>query len=236
MEVTGARPGQQLTRHLANNIKGAKKRRRRFQVDGYWTPGHKDIEGNEFVDGKAKHAAQHGSQNTHLLPAFLQHPLPLSIASKRQSLNAEIKAAALLQWTHSPYHARTNDMDSNTETISTKYVDTISTMSKNRAGLITQLRTGHVGLNKHLHRMGRANSPDCPHCPGVPETVLHFVIQCPKYREHRREMRCLDPRTARNLATFVGRTKYFPMLLRYIDSTERLKDTFGRVALEDPAE
>ena len=234
LEVTGARPGQQLTRQLANTIKAAKRRRRRLKVKGYWTPGHQNIEGNEFVDDKAKDAAQHGSQNTHLLPSFLQHPLPASIAAKRQSLNAQIKADAILQWTQSPYHERTTGMDENMGTISTTYTTTISTMSKNRASLITQLRTGHIGLNKHLHRMGKAESPDCPHCAGIPETVLHFLIQCPAYEAHRREIHGrLSSREARNVATLVGRPKYFPMLLRYVDLTERLKDTFGRVALDD---
>ena len=118
-------------------------------------------------------------------------------------------------------------------TISTQYTKLISLFSKNRASLITQLRTGHIRLNKHLHWMGKVDTPDCPHCPGVPETILHYIIQCPAYEKHRKEMQCLGPREARNLSTFLGQPKNFALLLHYVDNTERLKDTFGKVTLDD---
>ena len=28
-------------------------------------------------------------------------------------------------------------------------------------------------------------SPDCPHCPGVTETINHYLLSCPAHRQHR---------------------------------------------------
>ena len=41
--------------------------------------------------------------------------------------------------------------------------------------------TGHIGLNKHLYRINRADSPLCPNCSDTEETVAHFIGQCPTY-------------------------------------------------------
>jgi len=40
---------------------------------------------------------------------------------------------------------------------------------------------GHAPLNKHLHRIGKAESPLCPHSQHAEETIHHFLISCPFY-------------------------------------------------------
>ena len=49
---------------------------------------------------------------------------------------------------------------------------------------ITRLRIGHAGVNYHLHRFEMEDSPLCAHCK-VPETIEHFIMRCPKYRNNR---------------------------------------------------
>jgi hypothetical protein len=44
---------------------------------------------------------------------------------------------------------------------------------KRFTGLYMSLRTGHAPLNKYLHRIGKAESSQCPHCRQVDETVHH---------------------------------------------------------------
>ena len=40
--------------------------------------------------------------------------------------------------------------------------------------------TGHKGLNKHLHRINRSDTSNCPNCTDTEETVAHYNIgQCP---------------------------------------------------------
>ena len=45
-----------------------------------------------------------------------------------------------------------------------------------------QLRTGHCGLNDYLHRFGKKDSPTCE-CGHGKETVEHYLLECPNYRE-----------------------------------------------------
>ncbi|KAJ6507032.1 hypothetical protein C8R45DRAFT_802455, partial [Mycena sanguinolenta] len=52
---------------------------------------------------------------------------------------------------------------------------------------LTQLRTGHISLNAHLHRFGATPSPSCPQCL-VPETVAHYLLSCPLYRRQRLQL------------------------------------------------
>ena len=41
--------------------------------------------------------------------------------------------------------------------------------------------TGHIGLNKNLHRINRSDTPNCPNCADTEETVAHYIGQCPAY-------------------------------------------------------
>ena len=61
-------------------------------------------------------------------------------------------------------------------------------LSRNTAAKIIQLRTGHCGLNSYLHCFGLADSPRC-NCGTGHETVEHFFLECPLYREQRTELR-----------------------------------------------
>ena len=45
--------------------------------------------------------------------------------------------------------------------------------------------TGHIGLNKHLHRINRSDTPNCPNCIDTEETVAHYIGQCPAYSRMR---------------------------------------------------
>ncbi|KAJ7314473.1 hypothetical protein DFH08DRAFT_1041707 [Mycena albidolilacea] len=53
-----------------------------------------------------------------------------------------------------------------------------------QCSVLTQIHTGHIGLNTHLHRLKITLSPNCALC-SVPETVPHFLLLCPIYRRQR---------------------------------------------------
>ena len=41
--------------------------------------------------------------------------------------------------------------------------------------------TRHIDLNKHLHRINRSDTFNCPNCTDTEETVAHYIGQCPAY-------------------------------------------------------
>ncbi|KAI6017342.1 hypothetical protein PISMIDRAFT_116183, partial [Pisolithus microcarpus 441] len=45
-----------------------------------------------------------------------------------------------------------------------------------------RLRTGHLGLNKHLYCIKKVTSPSCK-CGAPQESVIHFLTVCPCYNK-----------------------------------------------------
>ncbi|EIN10251.1 hypothetical protein PUNSTDRAFT_27365, partial [Punctularia strigosozonata HHB-11173 SS5] len=94
---------------------------------------------------------------------------------------------------------------------------------------LIQLRSGHIGLNKHLHRIKKSPMPICPHCRTYPETVSHFLTQCSEYREPRRKLRAELGHKASNIKYLLSDSKALPALYRYITETGRFAQTHGNV-------
>jgi len=57
-----------------------------------------------------------------------------------------------------------------------------------QVSLLVQLKMGHVPLQKHLHRIGKVNSPKCPVCHMRDKTVHHYLIACPAHRATRNQL------------------------------------------------
>ncbi|KAF8579643.1 hypothetical protein K439DRAFT_1288258, partial [Ramaria rubella] len=92
---------------------------------------------------------------------------------------------------------------------------------------LIQLRTGHIPLNRHLHGIGKAASPKCPHCPLKDETVHHFIMICPVYHTHRQELEIKIGRGAKHLRNVLLNPKATPKLLQYVSATNRLDRNLG---------
>ncbi|RDX40673.1 hypothetical protein OH76DRAFT_1329873, partial [Lentinus brumalis] len=103
---------------------------------------------------------------------------------------------------------------------------------------LIQLRTGHAPLNQHLHMIGRADTRRCAGCGAAKETVLHFLLQCPKFSLHRRiffgplgrngqrlDYCLVEPfeMVQYLLSTPEGTTQLF----KFVNATKRLQKTFG---------
>ena len=50
---------------------------------------------------------------------------------------------------------------------------------------LIRLRLGHTTLTAYLHRLRLSPDPDCPWYRNVPETIEHFLLQCPRFHSHR---------------------------------------------------
>ncbi|XP_025205813.1 uncharacterized protein LOC112602097 [Melanaphis sacchari] len=54
---------------------------------------------------------------------------------------------------------------------------------------MTQALTGHGCFQHYLHRMGRAPSPRCMHCPCGSDTAEHTLFHCPNWDGLRGDLR-----------------------------------------------
>ncbi|KJR80636.1 uncharacterized protein SPSK_10973 [Sporothrix schenckii 1099-18] len=50
-------------------------------------------------------------------------------------------------------------------------------LTKAESSLLTQIRSGHIGLKAYLFRKETVDSPEC-HCGGGEETAAHVLLDC----------------------------------------------------------
>ncbi|EPT00518.1 hypothetical protein FOMPIDRAFT_1122393 [Fomitopsis schrenkii] len=94
------------------------------------------------------------------------------------------------------------------------------------------LRTEHVPLQKYLHRIKKADSPICEQCGTAPETVYHYLRECPAYEEQRERLDGDAGEAATQLRTLLNTPRMMKHLFRYIHSTRRFHATYGDLALK----
>ena len=59
-----------------------------------------------------------------------------------------------------------------------KYLKLIMNLLRKHASILTQLRTGHAPLAKHLYCIGKIDSPTCPACQQNNKMVEHLLLHC----------------------------------------------------------
>ncbi|KAG1748425.1 uncharacterized protein EDB91DRAFT_1245125 [Suillus paluster] len=136
-----------------------------FDVTIHWSPGHEGIHGNKHADKEAKLAATGKRNNSKKsqLPHYLrQGILPLSISAIKQAHSQLTHARWTRLWTKSPRHAYMQCLDP--QVIRRSFIKLNALLPKHLTGLLMNLRSKHIPLNKHLHRIHKAASPMCPHC------------------------------------------------------------------------
>lgn len=108
-----------------------------------------------------------------------------------------------------------------------EYLQMIKGMQRRKVSILTQLRTGHAPLHGHLFKIGKADSENCPNCPNVKETVKHFLIDCPKWKEKRKTLERMDARRSKEVKHLLGNIRFVNETLRYVDETGRFQGTHG---------
>ncbi|KAJ7271397.1 hypothetical protein B0H12DRAFT_1003869, partial [Mycena haematopus] len=92
---------------------------------------------------------------------------------------------------------------------------------------LLQLRTGHVPLAKHLHRIRKADSPICPLCRQADESVAHFLLHCPHHDAARQALYAKVGPASLSIRHLLGTGKILPHLFRFLSSTSRFHSVHG---------
>lgn len=205
------------------------KLKKEIDLEILWVPGHEGIQGNEDVDVDAKRAAEGQSSELCDLPPFLRHkPLKASASATKQRCHEDVKRTWTHEWERSPRYKRINAIDPSLP--SKQFIKSLTSLSRRQSNLIVQLWLGHIPLNQHLHRFKCAPTPNCPHCGnGAPETILHFLVQCPKYNQERHMLNRKLKHRAHDIDFLFGHETAILPLLLYVHTTSRLRETFGAI-------
>jgi ribonuclease HI len=193
----------------------------------HWVPGHCGFKPNERADEEAKKAAQGNTSNTKSLPPLLRKRLPLSVPALRQSHSDKLLKRWSRRWKKSPRHNILKSIDSSAP--SKKYLRLIKKLDRRQASILFQLRTGHIGLNQHLFRIHKSETPSCPHCQGITvETIKHFLLDCPQYARERHELRLKLRRNCDSISFLLSNPSAILPLLKFVHATGRFKTHFGK--------
>jgi hypothetical protein len=115
-----------------------------------------------------------------------------------------------------------------------QFTNSRDSLTRAQASLLFQLRTGHIPLNKYLHRIKRAETDKCPSCvqltgqPAV-ETVKHLLFECPAYIPQRHTLETKLGRNSRDLKSIFQNTDHTKALMRYVAHTGRLKQSLRKL-------
>ena len=189
-----------------------------------WIAGHADILGNELADKEAGRAADSADNSSprHALPSSLHKDLPSSLSAIKQHHEAGLQSLWTGMWRKSPRHDHINSIDPSTP--SRSFMKLTKNLDKKHTAIYTQLRTGHIPLNKHLHRFKSSETPLCFQCDNnCPETVHHFLFNGPKYVRERHVLRIKLGRKALSTRDLLASKHAQQALFKFINDTQRLK-------------
>jgi ribonuclease HI/endonuclease/exonuclease/phosphatase family metal-dependent hydrolase len=220
-----AAPMQYVWEIFRRRWETVKRQFRRMALTIRWVPGHEGVEGNEEADRQAKKAVEVGSSRAERLPASLRRPLPRSKQAAAREIEASLKERARKAWRESPRAQHMDEVDKSMP--SRKYLELVEGLTRHKASLLMQMRTGHAPLQAHLFRLRKTESPTCPSCGRERETVQHYLMVCPEFQAQRRRMIADGGQGARNRGALLSQAKLRPLLFRYIVETGRFGQEWG---------
>jgi len=195
-----------------------------------WVAGHMNSEGNEAVDKLAKEAAEFGSSEQQQLPTFLRRQLPNGLSGYLQQIAQLSKEGNEKWWKRSKRYKRTKTIDPDLS--APNYIKVTNGLNRRQTSVLTQMRTGHDTLNKHLHRIKRADSPGCPYCLNTSEDTTHVLLRCWKYAALRHQLRLTLKRKAYSLQHLLSNRSAIRHTLNFLNKTGRLRATYRDISAE----
>ena len=138
-----------------------------FDISLIWIPSHVDIKGNEKADSLAKLATTQVCLDK--TPYFTQTEVYSLIDSK-----------LLAKW-QEYYDNLDNIKHYKAIEPNVSYQIELSSNDETTERLITRLRLGTAYTNRYLHKIKKHPNGHCDHYVQTPETISHFLLQCPHY-------------------------------------------------------
>ena len=109
----------------------------------------------------------------------------------------------------------------------TAFLGRTNSLTRKQISMIIQICSGHFPLNNHLYKIKKINSNSCTQCSedqeGPPETVQHFVFNCPAHIVARNELTNVIGLNHFNFKDIMADTNRMKALITFINRTGRLQ-------------
>ncbi|KAJ6480995.1 hypothetical protein C8R45DRAFT_831809, partial [Mycena sanguinolenta] len=112
---------------------------------------------------------------------------------------------------------------------SNKFLKLTAPLPRKHATLLFQLRSQHVPLSKHLHRLKKSPTPLCLCCSAAEETVDHYLHFCPAHARARSKLYAAG-RPARYTKNLLSSIKLLPARFTFIQESGRFHAAYGDFA------
>ena len=157
--------------------------------------------------------------------------LPSSRSAVRQAFNEDLKKRWKKSLEASPRWPKIRRIDPTAPSQNFRRIT--SHLPRQHVALLTQLRTGHIPLQRHMHHIRPEDFTDatCPACGQREETVVHYLIQCRSYSDSRHRLEQAVGRSGRDITKLLNNKAMFPHLFTFINETQRFHTSFGDVGL-----
>src|SRR6266481_3822238 len=142
-----------------------------------------------------------------------------------RAFKKELQLRWRFMWAKSPRRTRLAKIDSKLPSHS--YLKVTDQLTRAQASMFMQLHTGHILLNGFLHRINKTDSSDCLACPGMSETIHHFLFECPAHAHAQHGLARTTGRHSRSLQYLLGDQQAFGPILKYMRETGHLKAMYG---------
>ncbi|KAJ6436788.1 reverse transcriptase [Purpureocillium lavendulum] len=150
-----------------------------------WIPAHVGVPGNEAADRAAKEAAGHDPSVRAAAEPPPEPPwLRTLTATTKSTIRKTIKEEWKQAW-ETAKHGR--DLFRIGVRPGKGTLDTQSGAHRAISTVITQMRTGKIGLRAYVHGINRADTDQCP-CGYGSQTVRHVLLDCRDWTEERHRM------------------------------------------------
>lgn len=142
-----------------------------------WLPGHVGVEGNEKADEQAKMATAmevvgEEEATTSTGPTMTLVRRELRKAAAVEFASGKATGLKKVIWRYNPEGSRKRHRG----------------LCRAQTSLLTQIRTGHCGVEEYRYQRTHNTSPRCA-CGHPRETRWHVMLECPRWKEERRELR-----------------------------------------------
>ena len=142
-----------------------------YSIHIQWIPAHIGILGNTLADLEAKRGST--------LP---QTSVPVALATAKVLIRRTGQEEFQSRYKRDPHSATHSTFTGDTN----PQAHWRFGWTKSQCITVAQLRTGHCPLlARYLHRIGRQQSPVCPHCGGDDKTAQHLLLCCPSHASAR---------------------------------------------------